>query len=145
MSSFLDFIKQEENQVVEVNDLVDVKDIINVKDVPTKIEPKGKFSFSKNDKKIKEITNPNHNTFSEFFFRKGNFVKVIRTPRKYSIDDQGNIEILEKNTRLCDIYCGYIGEIKQFYKGNDSAMVFLHALNHTQPMKFPIECLVKID
>jgi hypothetical protein len=148
MSSFLDFINQEPNQVVEVKDLVKVKDVLEVVEVnPNKIEPntKGKFSFSKNDKKIKEIHNPNHNTFSEFFFKKGNFIRVIRTPRKYSIDENGNIETLEKHTRLCDIYCGYIGEIRQYFKGNDSAMVILHALNNVQPIKFPIECLVKID
>lgn len=139
MSSFLDFINQEPNLVVDIKEVIEVN--------PHKIEPnsKGKFSFSKNDKKIKEINNPNHNTFSEFFFKKGNFVRVIRTPRKYTIDVHGNIQTLEQNVRLCDIYCGYIGEIRQFFKGNDSAMVILHAFNNMQPIKFPIECLVNID
>lgn len=141
MSSFLDFIKQEPNNTPPKNEIIEVVDI-----KPNEIEQnKSKFSFSKNEKKIKQINNPNHNTFSEFFFRKGNFVRIIRTPRKYTIDDQGNIQTLETHVRLCDIYCGYIGEIRQFFKGNDSAMVILHALNHTQPIKFPIECLVKID
>lgn len=156
MSSFLDFIKQEneESQNLLLNKYIDVEEINEIEEIeeielinPIKLEnnTKSKFSFSKNDKEIKQMNNPNHNTFNEFFFKKGNFVKVVRTPRKYEIDSLGNIHILERGARLCDIYCGYIGEIKQFFKGNDSAMVVLHALNNMKPMSFPVECLVKID
>lgn len=147
MSSFLDFIKQESNKPVK--QIESTQEIIEeIEQVtPDKFEnqTKTKFSFNKNEKTVKQMNNINHNTFNEFFFRKGNFIKVIRTPRKYQVDDQGNIQTLEQNTRLCDIYCGYIGEIKQFFKGDDSAMVILHALNNVQPIKFPIECLVKIN
>ena len=146
MSSFLDFINQEPNiKQIKETQIENVEDIEEI--IPNKFEsqPQKKFSFNKNEKQIKQMNNPNHNTFNEFFFKKGNFIRVIRTPRKYQVDDQGNIQTLERNTRLCDIYCGYIGEIKQFFKGDNSAMVILHALNNVQPIKFPIEYLVKID
>jgi hypothetical protein len=159
MSSFLDFIEQEPNTLqissIKKNEIANIDninedDIADVDEVDeifsNKFEnKKDKFSFNKNEKKIKEINNPNHNTFNEFFFKKGDFIKIIRSPRKYNVDEHGNIQILEKHIRLCDIYCGYIGEIRQFFKGDDSAMVFLHASNHIQVIKFPIECIIKID
>lgn len=149
MSSFLDFIKQEplaiKNNIQEIEEIQEIQEIEKVNPDKFEAQPKSKFSFNKNEKNVKEMYNINHNTFNEFFFRKGNFIKVIRTPRKYQVDDKGNIQTLEQNTRLCDIYCGYIGEIKQFFKGDDSAMVILHGLNNVQPITFPIECLVKIN
>ena len=160
MSSFLDFIKQEEiytsqntqentqeniQENTQENKLLNIEEIELINLTNIKNNTKNKFSFSKNEKEVKQMNNPNHNTFNEFFLKKGDFIKVIRTPRKYKVDELGNIQTLEQHIRLCDIYCGYIGEIKQFFKGNDSVMIILHALNNVQHICFPIECLVKIN
>ena len=152
MSSFLDFIKQDTSTQLN-EDTIDIIENDTIDEVKHEIQIKGKFSFSKNDNVIKQMNNPNHNTFNEYFFKKGNFIKVIRTPRKYQDDDTQTLDHsqvkscirLEQHIRLCDLYCGYIGEIKQFFKGDDSALVILHALNNLHPITFPIECLIKID
>ena len=106
-------------------------------DYNDKIIKKDKFSFDKRKK-------TNQDNFNEFFLRQGDFVRVFRTPRKYKVDSEGNIEVLEKNIRLCDLYCGYIGEIRHFFKGDSKAIVILQALNKSQKINFPIECLEKI-
>jgi hypothetical protein len=85
---------------------------------------KKQFREEKND----ELFNAN-----EFLFKKGDFVKIIRTPRK-----EGDTQV-----RLCDIYMGYFGEIKEFNKGSDIATVMLEATVNLRRIKIPVECLVK--
>ena len=109
---------------------------------------KEKFSFTRNEDnkyKIKTVEHPNNNNFTEFFLKKGDRVKIVRTERKYKVDDSGQLVILEKGTRLCDVYCGYIGEIRQFFKGNDRAIVTLYAPNNLPHIDFHIDCLEKLD
>lgn len=172
MSSFLDFVKQDsQDKIVEHDHDVDndsdhdndsehesdgddhdsdhdvIEPSVVIKDPK---DPKGikRFNFNKNEKFVKTITDPkyaNNNNFNEFFFKKGDFIKVIRPQRKYKIDDSGNIIILEKGTRLCDIYCGYMGEIRQFFKGDDKAKVLLHATNAPLQISLPIDCLTLLQ
>jgi hypothetical protein len=148
MSSFLQFLKLEENNIEIIKSKKQDVEIIKPETVIKDKIVRKKFSFNKvsdNELKVKQMDNPNHNTFNEFFFKKGNFVKIVRTERKYKINETGDIEFIEKGTRLCDLYCGYIGEIKQFFKGNDRAIVTLYAPNNLPSINFPIDCLQKIE
>lgn len=77
--------------------------------------------------------NPN-----DFIFKKGDFVKVIRTPKT------------ETFYRMCDIYMGYFGEIKELNvikkKGDQiTARVSLEATNSYIKINIPLDCLVKRD
>jgi hypothetical protein len=53
--------------------------------------------------------------------KKGNFIKII----------------YQKNSVLNN-YKGYIGEIKEYRKEQDSALIFLHAITSFRLIKFPI-------
>ena len=149
MSSFLDFIENENIDTFENNSINTVSDII-----PEIVNPhiklpkeKTKFSFTKNEDnkfKVKPMNHPGHDNFMEFLFKKGDTVRIIRTERKYIVNN-GEIEILNKGVRLCDIYCGYIGEIRQFFRGNDRAIVTLYAPNNLPHIDFPIDCIKKIQ
>ena len=150
MSSFLDFIENDIENVIpiDIENVIPI-DTINISEV---IKPhiklpkeKDKFSFTKNEdnrSKIKVMDNPLHDNFNEFLFKKGDMVRIIRTERKYTVID-GSIEILNKGLRLCDIYCGYIGEIREFFRGNDRAIVTLYAPNNLPRIDFPIDCIQK--
>lgn len=156
MSSFLDFIENEPNIEIVEQDIEEYEDtedieiieiIEPIEIVKTKPIKKEKFSFTKNEDnkyKIKIVEHPLNN-FTEFFLKKGDRVKIVRTERKYKVDDSGEIVILEKYSRLCDLYCGYIGEIRQFFKGNDRAIVTLYAPNNLPHIDFPIDCIEKLE
>jgi hypothetical protein len=60
--------------------------------------------------------------------RKGNFVKII------GIKDS-----------FLNHYKGYIGEIKDYKKDQDFALVFLHCINNVSIIKFPIYHFIIID
>lgn len=62
------------------------------------------------------------------FYRKGDMVRVVFVP----------------NSRL-NVYKGYIGEVRDYKRGQDFALVFLHALNDFQLIKFPLEHLKLIN
>jgi transcription antitermination factor NusG len=59
--------------------------------------------------------------------KKGDFVKIIYM----------------KNSIL-NTYKGYIGEIKEYRKDMDSAVIFLHCITSFTSIRFPIEHFVKI-
>lgn len=59
-------------------------------------------------------------------FKRGDFVRVVRVP-----DSPLNI------------WKGYNGEIKDYVKGTEHAMVVLEALNAHSPIRFPINHLIK--
>lgn len=60
--------------------------------------------------------------------KKGNFIKII----------------YQKNS-LLNNYKGYIGEIKEYRKEQDSALIFLHAITTFRLIKFPITHFIKIN
>ena len=66
--------------------------------------------------------------FKEYVLKNHDFVKIV----KY------------KNSPM-NIYKGYNGEIKQFFKGTQYALVALEAKNGSQFIKFNVEHLVKRD
>jgi hypothetical protein len=109
------------------------KDEVKIKEEDVKKgKNRQKRFFEIGDKNVKEQTcfNPN-----EFLFKKGDFVKIIRIPRK-----EGEI-----HTRRCDIYMGYFGEIKEIKKGVNTAVVRMEAMNNYHSVEVPIECLIRRD
>lgn len=59
--------------------------------------------------------------------QKGDYIKIIRL-------DQGTFNHFK----------GYIGEIKQYRKGSDSAMIILHAVNYPKLYKVPVAHFKKV-
>lgn len=149
MSNFLDFIESEPNTIenIQIIEVIEPSEIVEPIEIIIK-KPKEKFSFTRNEDnkyKIKTIQHPLSNNFTEFFLKKGDRVRIVRTERKYKVDDFGQIVILEKGMRLCDMYCGYIGEIRQFFKGNNRAIITLYAPNNLPHLDFPIDCIEKLE
>ena len=60
--------------------------------------------------------------------KRGDFVKIIYL----------------KNSNL-NIYKGYVGDVKEYIKDQDSAIIFLHAISSSNNIRFPIEHFIKID
>jgi hypothetical protein len=99
-------------------------------------ENKKEQNLKENKKEQNKFFNTN-----EFLLKKGDFVKIIRTPRKNG-----------ETNRSCDIYTGYFGEIKNIYNNQfqdneesniATAIVSLEAVNNYPKIKFPMDCLVK--
>lgn len=81
----------------------------------------------------------------------GNSPPVIVQETTNSIDTYKNIKrgefikiIYQPNSNL-NCYKGYIGEIKEYRKDQTHALVFLHAINSTQFIKFPLTHFVKYN
>lgn len=49
-----------------------------------------------------------------------------------------------KNSNL-NIYKGYVGDIREYRKDQDYAIIFLHAISSSNKIRFPIEHFIKID
>jgi len=60
--------------------------------------------------------------------KRGDFVKIIYL----------------KNSNL-NIYKGYVGDIREYRKDQNSAIIFLHAISSSNNIRFPIEHFIKID
>jgi hypothetical protein len=60
--------------------------------------------------------------------KRGDFVKIIRV----------------KDSNL-NVYKGYIGEIKDYKRDQDFAIVFLHSINNSPFVKFPIDHFIITD
>lgn len=74
-----------------------------------------------------EIVNIDLN-FEEDFFKKGDFVKII----------------YKKGSGL-NVYKGYNGEIKTYFKGSGQATIMMEAINSPSPYIFPIGHFIKRD
>lgn len=73
-------------------------------------------------KKIDHIEHVEYDPDTEFVeYRKGNFITVI-----YLKDS------------ILNSYKGYMGEIRTYTRGSDTATVVLEGLNSSIPIKFPI-------
>ena len=59
--------------------------------------------------------------------RKGDFVKIIRLQNS-----------------VYNIYTGYIGEIKDYKRNQDTALVFLHAINNPTPIRMSINHFIRL-
>ena len=71
---------------------------------------------------------------SAFVWKRGEFVKIIRPPRQGST-----------NVRICDMYSGYFGEIKEIKWRSNMASVKLEACNNYQSIDISVDCLVRRD
>jgi hypothetical protein len=55
------------------------------------------------------------------------------------------IKIIYQKNSILNCYKGYIGEIKEYRKEQTHALVFLHAINSTQFIKFPLTHFIKYN
>lgn len=60
--------------------------------------------------------------------RKGTLVRIIRKPKSPH-----------------NIYKGYIGEVKEYVKNQDYAIIMLHALNTPKCFRFSLDHFVKLE
>ena len=90
--------------------------------IKQKDKNKQKPKINKNDDNDNYNTNSQLNTISTYKnIKKGDFIKII----------------YQKNSIL-NQYKGYFGEIKEYRKEQDSALIFLHAISVYRLIKFPI-------
>lgn len=87
-------------------------------------------SKSKRDATFKTPPMLDHNDtrMNDSLLRRGHFIKMIYKP-----NGQYNM------------YKGYIGEIRDYRRGQDYAMIILHAMVNLKVMRVPIDHFVKID
>lgn len=55
------------------------------------------------------------------------------------------IRIIYQKNSILNHYKGYIGEIKEYRKEQDSAVIFLHAISTFRLIRFPITHFIKIN
>lgn len=55
------------------------------------------------------------------------------------------IKIIYQKDSILNYYKGYLGEIKEYRKEQDSAVIFLHAISTFRLIKFPITHFIKIN
>lgn len=55
------------------------------------------------------------------------------------------IKIIYQKNSVLNHYKGYIGEIKEYRKEQDSAVIFLHAISTFRLIRFPITHFIKIN
>ena len=85
-------------------------------------------SKKKEDSPIQLINEPMSNLSLYQNIRKGDYVKVIY-----------------KKDSILNVYKNYIGEIREYKKGNDTAVVFFHCINGNNRVKISLDHLIKID
>lgn len=110
-----------------------LKNSSNSTDDNIKQKDKQKQKITKNYDNSQLNTNYNSNsqlnTISTYKnIKKGDFIKII----------------YQKNSIL-NQYKGYFGEIKEYRKEQDSALIFLHAISVYRLIKFPITHFIKIN
>ena len=146
--NFFDYLKLEASDV-NGNDnfgkLDRVEDKIEVKPAVRKTQQKNKVCINdvlmKANKEIEETEK--RLDFKEYVFKKGDFIKVIRG--KHSMDDRlCGYDNFGGRIGPCDIYAGYYGEIKEYFKGNTTAVVHLDAPNISPRVTIPIKFIEKV-
>jgi len=55
------------------------------------------------------------------------------------------VKIMGVKGSILNSYKGYIGEVRDYKRDKDSAMIFLHAIAYPTTIKFPLYHFVKID
>lgn len=74
-----------------------------------------------------------------------NTIKDVNTINTYKNIKTGDfIKIIYQKNSLLNCYKGYVGEIKEYRKEQDSALIFLHAITTFKLIKFPITHFVKL-
>lgn len=116
---FLEFLKKSSSNNEEPQPIKNIKKQDNkIKDIKTK----DKKHIDIEKLKHKNQPNENINTISTYkTINRGDFIKII----------------YQKNSPL-NCYKGYIGEIKDYRKDQDYALIFLHAINSSQFIKVPL-------
>jgi hypothetical protein len=65
------------------------------------------------------------------------------TPKPHSLYENirrgTQIKIIRVKNSILNVYKGYIGEIRDYRRGQDYAMVTLNAVNNSTPIKVPLE------
>jgi hypothetical protein len=129
--------------LLTLNKFMDFKKFLKNEGPYSEIDKKEDNKENKIEQNLKENKKEQNKFFNtnEFLLKKGDFVKIIRTPRKNG-----------ETNRSCDIYTGYFGEIKNIYNNQfqdneesniATAIVSLEAVNNYPKIKFPMDCLVK--
>lgn len=96
----------------------------------------------KPSKNTRTITNKNSNPIPT--------VKNVKTIEQNYHRDYHNlykgdcVQIIHLENSQLNMFKGYIGEIKEYKRGNDNAMIFLYALPYYKLIRMPISHFKKI-
>ena len=71
--------------------------------------------------------------------------KVQETTVYKNIKKGDFVKIIYMENSILNTYKGYIGEIKEYRKDMDSAVIFLHCITSFTSLRFPIEHFIKIN
>lgn len=116
----MDFLEILKNSSNSTDDNIKQKD---------KQKPKITKNYDNSQLNTNYNSNSQLNTISTYKnIKKGDFIKII----------------YQKNSIL-NQYKGYFGEIKEYRKEQDSALIFLHAISVYRLIKFPITHFIKIN
>jgi hypothetical protein len=77
--------------------------------------------------------------------QKNNDINLNSISTYKNIKNGDFIKIIYQKNSLLNNYKGYIGEIKEYRKDQDSAIIFLHAITTFRLIKFPITHFIKIN
>jgi hypothetical protein len=88
---------------------------------------------SDDNRKIVENTNDEHNIDKEQVTVYKNIVKGDM------------VKIVYLKDSILNAYKGYIGEVREYKRDQEIAIIFLHAITSKAMVKFPIEHFIKIN
>jgi hypothetical protein len=141
--NFLDFINQQQyNEPNNTNTKCDSKSPkLNKKSyVKSNIQSHTTKSDTHSDTTSDiQFDKANSSNTKECFNDNGNLNDIYQ-----HIKSGDNIRMIHRPNSILNCYKGYIGEIKEYKKGQSYALIFLYAINTYNLIKVPIEHFIKI-
>lgn len=95
---------------------------------------------------INQNTKQNNNHYKQHNDTKNELIKSNHLNDIYQhIKSGDNIRMINIPNSILNCYKGYIGEIKEYKKGQSYALIFLYPINTYNLIKVPIEHFIKIN
>jgi hypothetical protein len=120
-----------------------LKNSSNSTDDNIKQKDKQKPKITKNYDNSQLNTNYNDNSQLNTNYNDNSQLNTISTYKNIKKGDF--IKIIYQKNSILNQYKGYFGEIKEYRKEQDSALIFLHAISVYRLIKFPITHFIKIN
>ena len=115
---------------------MDFLEILKNSSNSTEKTSKQKDKIKQNPKINKNIDNVNNNINGNSQLNTNSQLNSISTYKNIKKGDF--IKIIYQQNSILNQYKGYFGEIKEYRKEQDSAIIFLHAISVYRLIKFPI-------